>query len=425
MKCGHLPKSPPCHYSEAVGKPHQVYPKVRLLSHHSFHNRGASGKRLLAAAAIALLSAALVIVLANALRQAPAAPQMLIEQQTVETVKPSVCVHSLLENEVQEEKILRSLALTRELGTSTIVQFFPWAYFEQSDDDFSWERADFIIKHARLQGLHIIARLGLVPEWARRGISGSTLNTLPSESFADFAEYAAAFAARYAGEVEHIIIWNEPNLSFEWGYQPVDPADYANLLKATYARVKAANAQMTILAGALAPTLEAAGSSAGWNDLAYLRALYAAGASAYFDALAIHSYGFLDPPEAPPAANRLNFRRAELLRGIMLEYGDAAKPAFITESGWNDHPRWTGAVRPSQRSAYTIRAFQFAEANWSWLERLCIWALRYPANLNAYPDYSTLISPDFQLKPIYYALQAYARGWESETRLWLPPPEKN
>ena len=49
-----------------------------------------------------------------------------------------------------------------------------------------------------------------------------------------------------------MIIWNEPNLSLEWGYQPVDPAKYVTMLSIVYPLVKAANLQMQILAGALA-----------------------------------------------------------------------------------------------------------------------------------------------------------------------------
>ena len=44
-----------------------------------------------------------------------------------------------------------------------------------------------------------------------------------------------------------------------------------------------------MLAGALAPTLEPAGSPNGMNDLVYLERMYQAGAAAYFDALAIHT----------------------------------------------------------------------------------------------------------------------------------------
>ncbi|MCA9914885.1 MAG: hypothetical protein KC496_16140, partial [Anaerolineae bacterium] len=88
----------------------------------------------------------------------------------------------------------------------------------------------------------------------------------------------------------------------------------------------------------------------------------------------------------------------------------------------NDHPRWTLSVRPSQRVAYTIRAFEWAKENWQQAEELCVWALRYPVPTLSYPDNFTLLTTDFQRKPIYDALQAYARGEDRSTGLWLDPP---
>ncbi len=374
-------------------------------------------RRARAGAMAALVLIALLVLVA---RRPP--PTLLpAERQTVETEKPQVCVHTLLENEVEEESILWSLELARELGASEIVQFFPWAYVEREPGRYSWTLADRIVRHAEMQGLGVIARLGLVPDWARDGKT-ETLNYLTEESFPAFAAYAAAFAERYAGSVDHLIIWNEPNLNFEWGYQPADPARYGRLLRASYGPIKRANPGAVVMAGALAPTLEARGGGAGLNELEFLQDLYDLGAAAFFDALAIHSYGFRQPPEAEPAPDRLNFRRSELLREIMAANGDGHKPATITESGWNDHPRWTQAVRPSQRSAYTVRAFEFAEKNWPWLENLCIWALRYPADVYSYPDNFTLVSADFVEKPIYFALQDYARGRARRQSPWLPPP---
>jgi hypothetical protein len=355
---------------------------------------------------------------------APAPPRApLGSPQVVETVQPQVCVHTRLIDEVDEWKIQRSLQMVREMGAGTIVEFFPWAYIEVGRDVYDWGSTDRIVNQARNQGLHIIARMGLVPAWARAGNNAefTTLNTLPPESYADFAEFVAIFAARYAGVIDQIIIWNEPNLAFEWGYQQIDPAGYADLLRAVHAPAHAANPNVTILAAGLAPTLEPAGSPHGLNDLLYLEALYEAGARDYFDALAVHTYGFTQPPEAAPAFDRLNFRRTELLHDIMARYGDEDKPVYITETGWNDHPRWTNAVQPSQRAAYTVDAFRLAES-WPWLERMCLWAFRYPAETHSYPDYFTLVTPDFQAKPIYYAVQAYARGWQQEDSLWLPSP---
>ncbi len=364
-----------------------------------------------------LVMLALLVLLARK----PAEDYPPAEQHTVSTEKPQVCLHTLLENEVEEAAIRRSLELARELGATTIVQFFPWAYVEREPGHYSWTLADRIARQADMQGLSVIARLGLVPDWAREGKT-ETLNYLTEELFPAFAAYAAAFAERYTDSINHLIIWNEPNLSFEWGYQPVDPARYVRLLKASYAPIKQANPQAVVLAGALAPTLEATGSSAGLNELDYLQEMYDLGAGQYFDALAIHTYGFQEPPEAEPAPDRLNFRRSELLREIMLANGDGHKPVYITESGWNDHARWAHAVRPSQRTAYTLRAFEYAERNWHWLEKLCIWALRYPADVYSYPDNFTLVTSGFVVKPIYFALKDYARGWTQSETPWLPPP---
>jgi hypothetical protein len=158
------------------------------------------------------------------------------------------------------------------------------------------------------------------------------------------------------------------------------------------------------------------------DDLIYLERMYQAGAAEYFDALAIHTYGFTLPPESEPAPDSLNFRRAELLHDTMLEYDDPATPVFITETGWNDHPRWTKAVRPSQRVSYTVNAFIWAEENWDWAQEVCVWAFRYPVPTFSYPDNFTMVTTDFQILPLYDALQAYALGVERTGNLWLPPP---
>lgn len=365
-----------------------------------------------------ILGAALLNVFQPAPPRAPLMPP-----QTVYTTKPQMCVHTRLIDEVDEWKIQRSLIMVREMGADTIVEFFPWAYIESQRGVYNWAQSDRIIRHAANQGLKVIARMGFVPNWARgdqRDVF-TTLNTLPPEAYGTFAAFAAAFAERYAGTVDHLIIWNEPNLAFEWGYQQVDPAGYARLLEAVYAPVHRANPNITILAGALAPTLEPPGSPHGLNDLLYLDALYQAGAAPYFDALAVHTYGFTHPPDESPAPDRLNFRRVELLRAIMRQHGDDA-PIYITETGWNDHPRWVNAVTPAQRIAYTLDAFRYAEREWEDVVKLCVWMFRLPAATFSHPDYFTLVGVDFQPKPIYSALQAYAAGRIAEESLWLPPP---
>jgi len=334
--------------------------------------------------------------------------------QIVETRHPTACVHTRLIDEVETWKIQRSLQLVREMGAPTIVEFFPWAYIEADKGRYDWSHSDLIVTHARQQGLTIIARLGLVPEWAFPETDDPATvypaNLLTADLVDDYAAFVEAFARHYQGQISAIIVWNEPNLSFEWGYQPVDPQRYVDLLKAVYPAAHHGNPDVVVLGGALAPTLEPVGSPFGMNDLDYLRRIYALGAGKYFDALSVHAYGLKFPPDDPPAPEALNFRRVELIRQIMVESGDVNKAVYVTESGWNDHPRWTKAVRPGQRIAYTIGALEYAETHWSWAKNVCIWAFRYPAPTRSYPDYYQLVTPDFTRLPIYDVLKAWARA---------------
>ncbi len=355
--------------------------------------RYATGLRLLAVVAILAL-----------LQPAPALVTVGARQQ-VTTSKPLLGVHTRLTDEVEEWKIQRTLQLVREMGATTIVEFFPWAYYQAADGGIAWEHPDMVIDHAHAQGLEVIARIGLTPDWARP--PDTALTYLDEESYDEFAAFAAAFAERYDGRVTGIIVGNEPNLSYEWGYRPTTAADYVALLQVVYPAVKQAAPDMDVLAGALAPTLEPAGSPWGLNDLTYLEAMYAAGAAPYFDVLAVHVYGLTFPPLIEPDPEVLNFRRVELMRDVMVANGDAETPMAITETGWNDHPRWVYGVRPGQRIQYTLDAIDYAEQNWPFVELMALWAFRYEKPEKSYMDNYTLVTPEFFTKPIYDALRDY------------------
>ena len=199
---------------------------------------------------------ALILLLLLLPRLAPPRPLVVLgPPQTVESAHPIVGVHTRLTDEVEEWKIQRTLQMVREMGAPWIVEFFPWAYIEPFEQgDFTWSHADAVINHARAQGLTVIARLGTVPEWARPGGESdeepTTWNYLDRGHYVDFAAFVGAFVERYRGKVDHVIIWNEPNLSFEWGFRPVDPEGYAELLALAYQAAKAANPGVMVLAGA-------------------------------------------------------------------------------------------------------------------------------------------------------------------------------
>jgi len=326
---------------------------------------------------------------------------------TVETINPKMGVHTRLTDEVEEGKISRTLQMVREMGAPWIVEYFPWAYSEPAKGRYDFAHAAIVLEHAYAQGLTVIARLDYVPDWARP--KDTTSRYLEPARYQDFGDFVYAFVSRFKERVHYYIIWNEPNIAAEWGFRPANPAEYTALLRMAYLRAKEADPNAQVLAAGLAPTLENNPATA-INDLIYLQGMYDEGAAPYFDALAVHAYGGRFPPDDPPAPDRLNFARVELVRQIMVRNGDAAKPIFITEAGWNDHPRWARAVRPAERIAYTIRAYEKALLEWPWCKMVAMWAFRYPRPASGYHDYFAFVSPDFRPKPIYLAVKEYALG---------------
>ena len=184
-------------------------------------------------------------------------------------------------------------------GRAVHRRVFSVGYYEGAEGNYDFTHPDYVIDHARNQGVTVIARLGMVPQWARE--KNTTDTYLDEKHYADFAKYVGKFVERYRGKIKYVIIWNEPNLSLEWGYRQVDPRGYVAMLREAYRAAKAANPEIQVLAGALAPTLEPDSSDLAMNDLIYLQKLYDAGFANYYDILSVHSYGLSFPPDDPPA----------------------------------------------------------------------------------------------------------------------------
>ncbi len=352
----------------------------------------------------ALLAGVLGYTPAGPPAELPPAPPLVVE-----TRNPKLGVHTRLADEPEAWKVERTLEMVHQMGAPWIVELFPWSYIEKSPGRFDWAHADLVISAAYQQGLSVIARLDIVPDWARP--AGTSSRYLEREHYADYARYVQAFAARYRERVRHIVIWNEPNTAFEWGGRPPDPVAYTELLCTAYAAVKAVYPEAVVLAAGLAPTVERPEGGRAWDDLSYLQAMYEAGAGRCFDGLAAHTYGWKEPFRELPDPSRVNFRRVELLRRVMERNGDGGKKIYITEAGWNDHPRWVNAVRPAERIIYTLEACRWSETQ-DWLAVLAFWQFRMPWGGASASVYYNFVGEDFTPRPIYLEVQKYARGEE-------------
>jgi polysaccharide biosynthesis protein PslG len=318
---------------------------------------------------------------------------------------PKIGVHTRLTDEVEPAKIRKTLDMVVAMGASWDVEYFPWAYVESAPGIYDWGHPDVIVNAAVDRGLTLVARVDMVPDWARP--ANTTARYLDAAGYGAYARFLGAFARRYFGKIDYLVVWNEPNTSFEWGYRPPDPAGYAEMLRVVYPAVKAADPAMQVVSAGLAANLATGGVAL--NDLTYLDALYAAGAAPYFDVLGAHAYGDVQPAGAPADPRQLNFQRVLLQRTSMERHGDGGKSVLITEAGWNDAPRWTHAVSPAARISNTLEAYRLAET-WQWLLALGMWEFRLPDRAGTAEDYATFVEPDFTPRAIYDAVAAYAHG---------------
>jgi hypothetical protein len=322
-----------------------------------------------------------------------------------------------LDREVEAWKQVKTLEMARAAGIGWVKQQFSWEEIEpRRKGEFDWAKYDHIVDLASQQGMQIIARLDRPPAWAR---PANPLPASPPDDPADYGDFVYAFVRHYRGRIHYIQVWNEPNLSAEWGFRRVDAVAYTELLKLAYRRAKEADPNVVVLSAPLAITLEDASMRGNHNDLVFLEQMYQAGAGDAFDILSANAFGLDRPPEDPPAPDVLNFRRVELQREIMERYGDAGKPVWIDEYGWNAAPAsfpdevltWERVSR-AQQADYTVRGIAWARQHWPWLGVVNVWYFRQVGDVS--PDraayYFALVDPAFNPAPVYDALRRAAAG---------------
>ncbi len=334
-------------------------------------------------------------------------------------------VNTFLEQEVEEAKIRRSLQMIRDAGFHWIRQQFPWEDIEiHGKGDFedrrtqppksAWEKYDRIVELAQEYGLEIIARLDNPPAWSRA--QGDEMGTFaPPDNLNDFGDFVYAVVSRYRARIKYYQIWNEPNIYPEWGEQPVDPVAYTELLKVGYTRAKEADPEAVIISAGLAPTTEMGPENL--SDLVFLQKMYDAGVKGYFDIISVQGYGLWTGPDDRRAdPSRTNFSRPLLIREIMVRNGDADKPIWAAEVGWNALPQEFpsmpvyGRVSEELQAQYAVRAYERAQEEWPWMGVMCYWFFKRADDREKDQPfyYFRLVEPDFTPHPVYWALKELA-----------------
>jgi hypothetical protein len=285
---------------------------------------------------------------------------------------------------------------TQGMGFNWVKFQAPWKDFEGSKGDYGWGGMDSIVNTLSGSGLKILASIVKAPNWARNPAYGYA-DEGPPQNLQDYADFVGAYAARYCGKVQAIEVWNEQNLHYEWGNEPLDPGRYVAMLKLAYGAIKAACPSMTVVSGALTPAGSVPGKAI--DDVEYLQAMYRAGMKGYADAIGSHPSGYNCPANGdwrsvqdPTASFRGPFDNRhhswcfrgtmESYRNVMIANGDGGKKIWPTEFGWaigpavNNSYGYANDNTAEEQARWLVEAYQIARG-WGWVGPMFLWNLNF------------------------------------------------
>jgi polysaccharide biosynthesis protein PslG len=319
----------------------------------------------------------------------------------------------------------RDLQLLKAAGLNWAKLTVPWRSVEASCKNcIDWDDLDRVVASATAAGVKLMVRVDHQPDWSRV----TKVENGPPDNFDDYADFVSVMAKRYRagslkGTIDAIQVWNEPNLSREWGGELISKdqaAQYMYMLKETYTLVKAEDPTKIVVSAGLSPTGTNDGTA--MPDDVYLGWMYEFGLAQYSDVVGVHAPGYGSAPEAMLSSDprfpheSFYFRRVEQLREIMSLNGDGAKPFWVLEFGWTTdqvNPQYSWyAVSPEQQADYLVKAFQYARASWApQVGVMFVWNVADP---NWTPDFEqywwAITSPDGTPRPAYDALAAARAG---------------
>jgi hypothetical protein len=286
---------------------------------------------------------------------------------------------------------------------------FNWPAVQPNGPD-EWINAELSpeeLSNELKSGREVIGILIGIPDWARAEDGLPRGLYLPHDDPDNtWAGYVREAVTRYQGQIDHWIIWNEPDV---WDTEHIantwagDEADYVQLLKVAYLTAKEANPNAVIHLGAFSH----------WWDVQHNRELYirrflevlveesdAPDHNYYYDVATLHLY--FNPASV--------YEIIEEYRGIQAEFG-LDKPFWLIETNAapSSDPAWmvdepTFKVSLLEQAAYMPQGLALALA--AGAERVGIYKLiDTPGDHVANPEPFGLLREDSSPRPAYTTAQ--------------------
>ncbi len=317
----------------------------------------------------------------------------------------------------------RVVSMVRGAGFDWIKQQIRWEDMEGSEGAISWGEMDGIVAAAQAQGAKLLFSVVTTPGWAR----ADGRHDGPPDDYNKLASFLGALATRYKDKVGAYEVWNEQNLAREWSGGAINAGRYIELLKLAYSRIKQADPNALVIAGALTPT-GVNDPNLAVDDAVYLEQMYQYESGVfkqYADAVGVHMAGYNNAPDDWVDRDTVNtpgfkghgsfyFKRIDQLHDVIARYGDT-RQVWITEYEWAaaDNPvpagyEWTSHLNEAQVAAFYVRGFEMIKAERPWVGAVFVWNLNWRTFANYHTNEGALfgiLNEDWSPRAIYNALK--------------------
>ncbi|MDO8737075.1 MAG: hypothetical protein Q7K29_08375 [Thermoleophilia bacterium] len=303
---------------------------------------------------------------------------------------------------LSNQELESSLADMESLGITWLRFDLAWDLVQPNDAaHFDWSRYDRIVIAAGNHNMKLMPILVFTPRWARQQSCINNFQCAPADP-AKFAAFAKEAATHYAPMgIKSWEIWNEPNIDAFWLPSP-NAAAYTQLLRASYAGIKQADPQATVISGGLSPA-ENTGTRIAPRD--FLTAMYQNGGGGYFDAVGYHPYSYPALPgniQSWSGWSQMNDLNPSI-RSIMIANGDSSKSVWVTEVGTPSGGR-SDVSESLQAQSYRDAVQQMS--NKPWMAAMFFHTYKdLSSDPGTVESFFGLIRHDGTRKPAYYELK--------------------
>lgn len=279
-------------------------------------------------------------------------------------------------------------------GFRFVRQTFSWSQIEENQGALDWSAYDPFIDHLSRRSIGVIAVVSQAPQWATGETSGYA--DAPPRDPAMLEGFTQALTRHFGPAVPFVQVWDEPNVSSNWGGTAAGGETFLPFLVAGFNGARAGNPSVRVIAPELAILPDGID---GQGDLDFIRELYRFNGDAFFDVLGIRlDGGQYSPDDRRVRADRFNFSRTILFRDLMLEEWDGSTPIWATSYGWAAN----GNINRDKQAEFVVRGMERSWSEWPWMGLTVHWTF-LAGEESAEVAYSVVL-PNGTATPLYRRL---------------------